>query len=217
MNKKKVLNLYAGIGGNRKLWTNVNVTAVELNYDIARIYKDFFPEDDVIVTDAHKYLEKNFKEFDFIWSSPPCPSHSKIRKNSAVARGQNDPIYPNMMLYEEVLFLQGYFQGKYCVENVISWYEPLIEPQIIGSHYYWSNFSIPNFKSGNREHDSGLETLQKRKGFDLSKCFGIDKRKALRNCVEPEFGLHIFNCVFANEKEKYESVSKQENQYKLEF
>ena len=29
--KLKVLNLYAGIGGNRKLWTNVDVTAVEYN------------------------------------------------------------------------------------------------------------------------------------------------------------------------------------------
>jgi len=29
----KVLNLYAGIGGNRKLWTDVDVTAVEWDED----------------------------------------------------------------------------------------------------------------------------------------------------------------------------------------
>jgi len=68
----KVLNLYAGIGGNRKLWEDVDVTAVELNPDIAKIYQDFFPNDKVIVADAHKYLLKHYKEFDFIWSSPPC-------------------------------------------------------------------------------------------------------------------------------------------------
>lgn len=34
-----ILNLYAGIGGNRKLWgNNHNITAVEINPDIAEIY-----------------------------------------------------------------------------------------------------------------------------------------------------------------------------------
>ena len=36
-----------------------------------------------------------------------------------------------------------------------------------------------------------IEVLQKRKGFDLSKYEGIDKKLVLRNCVESEFGLHI--------------------------
>src|SRR3972149_8647502 len=128
MNKTiKILNLYAGIGGNRKLWGgNIMVTAVEINSKIAEIYKDFFPQDQVIVTDAHQYLLEHFKEFDFIWSSPPCPSHSKIRIYSAVARGQNKPIFPDMKLYEEIIFLQSFFEGKWCVENVISFYDPLI-------------------------------------------------------------------------------------------
>lgn len=34
----KILNLYAGIGGNRKLWGNEHeITAVELDPDIAAI------------------------------------------------------------------------------------------------------------------------------------------------------------------------------------
>jgi len=37
----KVLNLYAGIGGNRKLWRDVDVIAVEINPEIAKIYQDF--------------------------------------------------------------------------------------------------------------------------------------------------------------------------------
>jgi DNA (cytosine-5)-methyltransferase 1 len=75
----KVLNLYSGIGGNRKLWQDVEVTAVEHNPDIARIYKDFFPKDTVIVGDAHEWLLKHYSEFDFIWTSPPCPTHSQFR------------------------------------------------------------------------------------------------------------------------------------------
>lgn len=75
----KILILYAGIGGNRKLWGNEHeITAVEIDPDIAKIYKDFFPDVNVIVADAHEFLLKHFKEYDFIWSSPPCPSHSRV-------------------------------------------------------------------------------------------------------------------------------------------
>ena len=36
----KILNLYAGIGGNRTLWGDKHeVTAVEINAEIAGIYK----------------------------------------------------------------------------------------------------------------------------------------------------------------------------------
>lgn len=185
----KILNLYAGIGGNRKLWGDEHeITAVEWKEDIANIYRDFFPDDKVVVGDAHQYLLEHFNEFDFIWSSPPCPSHSRVRKATT---HQNPPIFPDMKLYEEILFLQGYFEGMYCVENVIGWYEPLIKPQEIGKHYYWANFLIPPWNTKTRGHDSGIEGLQERKGFDLSKYNGIDKRLALRNCVEPEVAKHI--------------------------
>ena len=77
----KILNLYAGIGGNRKLWGDEHeITAVEYDPKIAAIYCDFFPNDKVIVTDAHQYLLEHCWEFDFVWSSPPCPTHSRIKK-----------------------------------------------------------------------------------------------------------------------------------------
>jgi DNA (cytosine-5)-methyltransferase 1 len=75
----KILNLYSGIGGNRKLWQNVEVTAVEFNEEIAAIYQEYFPDDKMIIGDAHEYLLKHYKEFDFIWSSPPCQTHSRAR------------------------------------------------------------------------------------------------------------------------------------------
>ena len=61
----KVLNSYAGIGGNRKFWGGVEVTAVEINPKIAKIYQNFFPDDIVVVGDAHQYLLNHFQEFDF--------------------------------------------------------------------------------------------------------------------------------------------------------
>lgn len=202
----KVLNLYAGIGGNRKLWEDVEVTAIENNDEIALVYSYFFPNDLVIVADAHKYLLEHFKEFDFIWASPPCPSHSRIRK---ATEQQNPPIFPDMKLYEEILFLQGYFKGLWVVENVISWYQPLIKPYIYREHYYWSNFIIDGNRYANRCHNAGNDELSKLKGFDLNK-FGWleDKTKILRNCVEPEAGLYVFNSAY---KEKQITLEVEQN------
>ena len=72
----KILNLYACLGGNRYKWNevadNIEVTSIELDPHLAELYKQRFPNDNVIVADAHDFLLHNFKEFDFIWSSPPC-------------------------------------------------------------------------------------------------------------------------------------------------
>lgn len=193
----KILNLYAGIGGNRKLWGDEHeITAIEYKPQIAGIYQDNFPNDTVIVEDAHKYLLENFMNFDFIWSSPPCPSHSRVRFVATYDKKGNirqKPLFPDMKLYEEIIFLQNYFRGKWCVENVVSYYEPLIRPQEIGRHYYWSNFLIPPWTTKTRGHYDSLEKLSERKGFDLSK-YNLSKdaeRLALRNCVEPEVAKHI--------------------------
>jgi len=125
----KVLNLYSGIGGNRKLWDDVEVTAVEWDPKIAAIYQDFFPDDIMIITDAHSYLLEHFKEYDFIWSSPPCPTHSRLRTLMHGQKKNNQEYkYPDMKLYEEIIFLDNWFDGLYCVENVIGYYDPLIKP-----------------------------------------------------------------------------------------
>lgn len=189
----KVLNLYAGIGGNRKLWKNVDVTAVEIDKNIADIYKEFFPEDEVIVEDAHKFLLENFSKFDFIWSSPPCPTHSRMRMN------HKKKVYPDMRLYQEIIFLKHHFKGKWIVENVLPYYNPLIEPKIIHRHAFWSNFKIPNKTFKTLKTCKVLnerEVLQKEFGFNLDKFNGVDKRLLLRNCVVPELGLHIFNSAY---------------------
>ncbi len=210
----KVLNLYARIGGNRKLWPEeCEVTAVEINPEIARIYQDFFPNDKVVVGDAHQYLLEHYEEFDFVWSSPPCPTHSRLRKQFVGTRCGAKPVYPDMKLYEEILFLKHYFKGKWVVENVISYYEPLIKPYEISRHYYWSNYSLTKIKTDvarftltngtNKESDKEqILRLQQELGFDLSKYVG-DKRTMLRNCVEPRVSLHIFNCAF---KEKQQTL-----------
>jgi len=206
MKKLKILNLYAGIGGNRKLWGDDHeITAIENNENIAKIYQDFFPKDEVLVGDAHPYLLKYFKEFDFIWSSPPCPTHSQIRYNIGFKADRKyskvAAVYPDMNLYQEIILLQNWFKGVWVVENTIFYYEPLIKCQKVGGHLFWSNFFINEFDIGSRGHRGGtVESLQQRKQLDISKYNIPDKRKILRNCVEPELGLHVLNCAFRENK-----------------
>lgn len=193
----KILNLYAGIGGNRKLWGDEHeITAVEYKPKIAEIYQDHFPNDEMVVGDAHQYLLEHFMDFDFIWSSPPCPTHSQVRFIATYKKDTGEirqkPVYPDMVLYQEILLLQNYFKGKWCVENVIPFYEPLIPATQLGSHLFWTNFIVPPYDTESRDHYGTIESLQGRKGFNLDK-YKVDKRLALRNAVEPEVAKHILH------------------------
>ena len=193
----KILNLYAGIGGNRKLWGNEHdITAVELNPDIANIYRDFFPDDKVIVGDAHQYLLDHFKEYDFIWSSPPCPSHSDIRR-CGVHRGLFKAIYPEMSLCQEIILLKHFApkNTKYVVENVSPYYKPLIEGQKLERHLFWANFYIKPFnKKNNRVHNE-IKGTSEVYGFMIKQYEAKNKKKILRNLVNPELGKHILDCA----------------------
>jgi len=191
----KVLNLYAGIGGNRKLWKNCDVTAVEINPAIAAIYCDLFPRDNVILADAHEFLLQHHYNFDFIWSSPPCPTHSKFNFLQKV-KGVKQK-FPDMKLYEEIIFLQYNAKCNWVVENVKSYYDPLIKPQETARHYFWSNFKI-EYNGINKKirNDKGF-TLKKKmleKGILIKDFHGLktDKRTLLNNAIEPELGLSIF-------------------------
>jgi DNA (cytosine-5)-methyltransferase 1 len=194
----KVLNLYACLGGNRYKWTDCEVTAVELDPELARLYQERFPNDTVIVADAHQYLLDHYKEFDFIWSSPPCPSHSRVRI-SQKNRDSFIPLYPDLKLYEEIIFLENYFDGKWVVENVIPYYEPLIPAQKRGRHLYWSNFKIPNDTGERKMYKNMIEVgninqLSKFHDYDFTKYKGKQRKdKIARNLVDYEAGLTIFN------------------------
>lgn len=202
----KILNLYAGIGGNRKLWgEGLDITAVEYDPKIAAIYADIYPNDKVIVGDAHQYLLDNYENFDFIWASPPCPTHS-VTNHFLNAQGVKR--YPDMSLYQEIILLEHFFSktgGKYVVENVKSYYQPLIQPQVSGRHYFWANFKIPKInigssigrfgpvksKNGGRTEGENHHLL----GFDLSKYTHPNKKKLLNNCVHPKIGKAIFEAA----------------------
>ena len=208
----KILNLYACLGGNRYKWdevTNIEVTAVELDPELARLYQERFPNDTVIVADAHQYLLDHYKEFEFIWSSPPCPTHSRARywKSSNYETNVN-AIYPDMKLYEEILFLEHYFKGKYVVENVIPYYEPLIPAKKRDRHLYWTNFNLPN--NINSRHFDGLcqtnnelDKLSQFHEIDISSYLGTQSKiKIARNLVDYEAGKTILETACGIIKQK---------------
>ena len=198
----KVLNLYACLGGNRYKWNEVKedieVTAVEWDEELARLYQERFPNDTVIVADAHAYLLENYMNFDFIWTSPPCPTHSRMRKtNTGEGERKSKATYPDMKLYQEILLLEHFFKGKYVVENVISFYEPLVAAKKRGRHLYWTNFNLPNDLK-ERKISGGLltndmETLCKFHNYNFKKYKGNQRiGKIARNLVDYEAGKTIF-------------------------
>jgi len=189
----KILNLYAGIGGNRALWADHQITAVEYDDQIAAVYADRFPDDRIVIQDAHQYLLDHYNEFDFIWTSPPCQSHSSFRQNIGVRYRGVKAVYPDMRLYQEIIFLQHNFKGKWVVENVKPYYDPLIKPSFtLQRHLFWSNFEVPekHFDSG-VIRNAQIPDLQQLHNVDLSQYNIPNKRQILRNCVIKEVGEWI--------------------------
>lgn len=205
MKEYKVLNLYACLGGNRYKWdevaqeasVNLKVTAVEWDEELAKLYQERFPNDTVIISDAHQYLLDNYQDFDFIWTSPPCPTHSRANFWASVSVDSRDKCFPDLKLYEEVIFLENWFKGKYVVENVIPYYEPLIPAKKRGRHLYWTNFNLPSllgdriFKISSAKQE--LKWLCKFHDYDFTRYKGIQRLdKIARNLVDYEAGRTIF-------------------------
>jgi len=202
----KVLNLYGGIGGNAYLWpSDWEVTMVDSHPDVCAQYAHNLPHNTVIQADAHEYLLEHHTEFDLIWSSPPCPTHSRMAKGTRHKRRR----YPDMTLYQEIILLMHFFDGLYVVENVVPFYDVLIEPTTrIGRHLFWSNFPIdqmevvPHFRNEGKSAMLGTANAQGRQA--MLDWLGLppmlkniyfqgsnDPAKAIRNAVHPSLGLHV--------------------------
>lgn len=201
----KILNLYAGIGGNRFKWPDsLEVTAVENHPKIAAEYKRNFPQDHIVIGDAHNYLLKNFTRFDVVWSSPPCQSHSRMNYFIPLKR------YPDLGLYQEIIFLRQFFKGKFVIENVLPYYDALIKPDFeINRHLFWSN--VPQLHSiklpvrpvaiGTRNVVQQMSAGDWQNWLDIPAnsqhiyLAGKNREQVYRNCVHPLLGESIMNDI----------------------
>jgi DNA (cytosine-5)-methyltransferase 1 len=207
--RTRVLNLYAGIGGNRHLWADVEVTAVENDENIAAEYQRQHPDDDVVIADAHEFLKDHYNDgWDFIWASPPCQTHSTLSfaswHSDYAHNAERTPEYPDMRLYQEVILLDNLFDGDWVVENVDPYYGELLDPQRAGRHLFWSNYHIPSFEKPERDFSYGGEdgrtsdrqALEEWLGIELAENLYVgdshDPAQVLRNAVHPELGQHVF-------------------------
>ena len=234
----KILNLFAGIGGNRTLWGDKHeITAVESDQRIACIYHKRFPNDEIIIGDAYDYLLWNYERFQFIWASPPCQTHSWANN---WLHAQDRRRYPDMKLWQLIVFLQKFSEyGNYgkkqkkkiywVIENVKPYYEPFLKPSfIINRHYFWANFALPDkkfkFSSISVINAKGTTRRQYREYIqDLCTEVGIeyDFINELKNknwSTHDLQGQILRNCV-KPEVGKYilEQVLKREQRTLLEF
>nr|DAX64726.1 MAG TPA: Cytosine specific methyltransferase [Caudoviricetes sp.] len=195
----KILNLFAGLGGNRKFWDdvakekgiNIEVTAVEFDPEIAKAYAKRYPNDNMIVGDAWDYAAKNYLDFDFIWASPPCQTHSRLNIANNI-RNDRTKRLPDFRLYELIVYLKYFCKKAFVVENVVPFYEPLIKPTAeIGRHYFWANFDLFFL------HNSNFRIVTKTRvgdfmDLDLNEFKIKNKRQAIRNEVDYDIGKKIF-------------------------
>lgn len=210
----KILNLFAGIGGNRTLWGNEHeITAIESNQQIAYIYKKRFPKDTVIIGDAMKYNLNNYDKYDFIWASPPCQTHSWLNFTNHKLGAR---CYPNMELWQLIIYLKGFVNSEredryWIVENVRPWYmgiknkkrQTIIIKQdfILGRHYYWSNIIIPKntFKYSNTSITNAKEKVGRpiiKHIEELEKLHEIKLDHELRSLIPDNLYIKsLRNCV----------------------
>lgn len=157
---------------------------------------------------AHQYLLDHADEFDAVWASPPCQGNSKMMLSGRNRR----PRYPDLRLYEEAIFLKYNFSGAWVMENVKPYYEPLMDAKAIGRHMFWSNFEITDMESPHfpgfmtKQNIAAKKALQDWLGihYDKNIYYGTNHcvTQVLRNCVHPDIGLHVFNCMKSNFKFK---------------
>lgn len=224
MNLIKILNLFAGIGGNRFYWDDfpgLEITAIDNNPEVAHEYSILFPQDELLITGAWDYVEKNYKKYDIIWASPPCQTHSFLSRANSQAKHKR---LPDFRLYSLIIFLQEYFKGSYIIENVRSYYKPLIKPQHIGRHYFWSNLLLekvdyPHFnlkpRTGKTTVVEYLENIQNWLGIKLSKRIYLNGNHApgqiYRNCVHTILGRELMKQLISKTRKQTLLIDFVEN------
>jgi DNA (cytosine-5)-methyltransferase 1 len=201
----KILNLFCGIGGNRLKWTNCEVTAIDLDSEICDLYQKRFINDKVICGDAFQFFEDHWEEYDVIWASPPCQTHSRQQYR------QKEKVLPDFRLYSLIKFCQLWVKDKiWVIENVEVIDEVIPHTFKVNRHLFWSNLVIPSktfeklynppnyIGKDGKKHNGGLSDLSIAELLELHQMEDFnhkEKRSILRNCVDYRIGEYILNYI----------------------
>ena len=225
----KILNLYSGLGGNRRLWGNEHqITSIEYDTRIAYYYHKMYPNDEVIVGDATEYLLNSINsrnlDYDLVWYSSPCPTHSSMVKTHW-GLGWNIRFPDLTKLFGPLILLKYFYPNtKVCCENVEPWYQiriPGINRIKLGRHTFWTNLNIPkkNFPRKRLQGDrvKRRDTYCKLPIEKLIEMHHIDKNylkqikgshknhdlrgQIVRNCVDSDIGKYILDCATNKKKQ----------------
>ncbi len=122
------------------------------------------------------------------------PTLSNTLKVTNFSQNKGKDEIPRYEIYQEIIFLDNFFNGKYCVENVIPFYEPLIPAKKRGRHLYWTNFNLPNVLSDKKNPDftrvkNQVKVMSEYHNYDFTKYKGKQPvGKMANNLVHYEAG-----------------------------
>jgi len=199
----RILDLFCGLGGVAKgfqRWLDEHgveyeYTAVDINKEVLKVHKYLNPKSQVVLRDAYSFTNDELKEFDFIWASPPCQSHSRAQVMWKRRK-------PDMRLYDLIKQLLR-VNKPFVVENVIPYYEPPIKPNYrIDRHFLWTNIKQPLFidkLSRTPLHEMSISQLAEFHGIPLKYLKLLkhtDKRQVLRNMVNPKLSYKLAGWIF---------------------
>lgn len=143
--KLKILDLFCGVGGvARGFQKFLNEQGIEYEYHAVDIDRSILLAHKVvnknsvtILRDAYSFEDDELSQYDFIWASPPCETHS-----IAGIWRRKFGVEPDMRLYELIIKLHR-LGIPFVVENVKPYYNPPIKPTSKANrHVLWSNLSI---------------------------------------------------------------------------
>lgn len=178
MSKIKFLNTFAGVGGNTELLDRdkFEVTHIELYSKPTRYLEENFPNDIVLRKNAWRYIPENFRDYDIVWASPSCKTHSRARVFQLSDRYVNGNFeLPDERLWMLIKWLKVFGSRMiWIVENVIPFYTSIeIPTALVGRHLVWSNKRI-----GDKSFEADQIIYKQKGSFD-------------RDRMNPEIGKYI--------------------------
>jgi len=110
--------------------------AVDNDRKVLQVHSLLNPHSKTVLEDAWLISDDRLLQYDFVWASPPCESHSVL------CWKRKDKPKPDMRLWWLIRRLRK-LKVPFIVENVRPYYGTILKPTAkAGRHLLWSNLSL---------------------------------------------------------------------------